>query len=83
MNDLNKPVARRTRNGLPPNHGCDREKKLIATLDVGDVLKLRVAGRRTEEVLSLFDLYTAAVRNRVRREAAEKQAIKRAKKKVK
>lgn len=83
MTELTKPVSRKTRNGLPANHGCDRDKKLIVTLDVGDVLKIRIAGRRTEEVLSLFDLYTSAVRNRVRREAEEKRALKRARKKVK
>jgi hypothetical protein len=82
MIEITRTVSRKTRGGLPPNHGADRDKKLIASLDVGDVLTLRVAGRRHTEVLSLFDLYTMAVRNRVRREAEEKRALKRAKKKV-
>lgn len=79
MTEITKPIIRKTKHGLPPNHGSDRGKQLVASLDVGDVLTLRVSGRRQVETFSLFDLYTMAVRNRVRRAAAEKEAKKREK----
>ena len=79
MSEINKPITKRTKDGLPANFGCDRGKKLVVSFDVGDVLKIRVSGRKTVEIFSLFDLYGMAIRNRVRRESADKEAKRREK----
>jgi len=72
MTDLNKPVRRKTRGALDGNYGCDRGRRLITTLLVGDIISIRPEGTRREETISLMDVYQFAIRCRVNRFNLEK-----------
>lgn len=65
MTPLEKPIQRLTRGGLPDNYGPDKGKRLVASLDLGDVLTLRPHRTRRPESVSLFDVYAWALRRRL------------------
>lgn len=72
MTDLLKQIARRT---VMPNAAARR--KLVVTLEVGDMIGFREHGRRKVWRLGLHELYVLAVRKGVE---AEKRAKKEARK---
>jgi hypothetical protein len=61
MTPLEKPVRRVTRGALDGSYGADRGRKLVAALDVGDVIALRPMGTRRTVTLSIFDAYRYAI----------------------
>lgn len=65
MTELSKPVRRQTRGALDGCYGCDRGRRLVASLEVGDLLTIRPAGTRRAETVSLFDVYRWAMQRRV------------------
>ncbi len=65
MTPLEKTVRRVTRGALDGHHGPDRGRRLVAALDVGDVVTLRPLGRRRSLSVSLFDVYDYAIRCQV------------------
>ena len=66
MTPLNKSVRRVTRGALDGHRGRLRGRRLVATLDVGDVLTLKPLGlRKGVETISLFDAYIYAIKCRV------------------
>jgi hypothetical protein len=73
MTDLNKPVRRRGR--LPY-----RGRRIIVTLEPGDMLGFRLERTRRTEYLTLAGCYERAVLIRVAHERAEKRKAKLAKK---
>lgn len=79
MTSLVKPVRRVTREGLSIGYGRDRGRRLVATLEAGDMLTLRPLGTRLSESLSLFDIYAMAIRYRVNCSRLEKAREKKAK----
>jgi len=68
---LEKPVRRITRGALDRFHGCDAGRRLVASLEPGDVLTLRPLGTRRPESVSLLDVYTWAIKCRVNAERLE------------
>jgi hypothetical protein len=80
MTSLDKPLRRVTRGGLDYCYGKDRGRRLIASLEVGDLLTLRPYGTRRSEAISLFDVYRYALQCRVNRTRLEKARAVKAKK---
>ena len=56
------PVRARTQDGLPHNYGLDRDRRLIVSLEAGDLI--RVKPERTSRALCItaVDLYAYLVR---------------------
>jgi hypothetical protein len=65
MTNLEKPIHRVTRGALTDFWGPDGGKRLVASLEVGDLLVLRPHGTRRPETVSLFDVYRYAFMARV------------------
>ena len=66
MTPLTKPIRRVTRGALDGHHGRLRGRRLVATLDAGDILTLKPLGlRKGTETISLFDIYVYAIKCRV------------------
>ena len=78
MTELNKPTRRVTRGALDGSFGSDRGRRLVVTLEVGDVIAIRPAGTRRSEIVSLFDVYRLAIQRRVNCERLEKARAKKA-----
>jgi len=79
MANLDKPISRRTRASLGGNYGIDRNRRLVATLEPGDIITLRPEGTRRAESVSLLDVYHFAIRcktNRANLEKARKRKVK-------
>lgn len=79
MTNLDKPISRRTRSYLGGNYGLDRNRRLVATLEPGDLITLRPEGTRRSESVSLLDVYHFAIRcktNRINLEKARKRKVK-------
>lgn len=79
MTPLHKPVTRRTIGALDGSFGPDRGKRLVSTLDRGDLITIRPERSRRAEQVSLFDVYRFAIRCRVNRAHLEKARIKKEK----
>ena len=71
MTSITKPVRRLTLATLDNRHGPDRGRRLVVALERGDVLVLRPHGTRRPETVSLFDIYSFAIRARVNRAQLE------------
>lgn len=56
------PVKVRTQGRLPAIYLVDRDKRLILTAHVGDIIGLRPEHTRRELFISAFDLYMQLVR---------------------
>jgi hypothetical protein len=80
MTTLTNATRRMTRGTLSFSWGPDSGRCLVASLEPGDVLTLRPAGTRRAETISLFDVYSYALRCRVNRGFLEKAREKKAKK---
>ena len=76
---LEKPVRRMTRGALSEAYGPDRGRKLVASLEAGDLLVMRPTGTRRPETISLFDVYHYALMSRVNCLRLEKARAKKAK----
>lgn len=72
MTPLHKPVTRLSIGSLDGSFGRDRNRRLVATLDAGDILTLRPMGTRRAESVALMDIYRFAIRSRVNKELLEK-----------
>ncbi len=81
MTELESSVMRRTLRELGGAHGQFKGRRLIITLERGDVITIRPEGTRRTETLSLFDVYEMAVVGRANREHREKALHKKLKKK--
>lgn len=79
MTSLEKAVRRVTRGALDGSYGADRGRRLVAALEMGDLLTLRPSGTRRAETVSLFDVYRYAMVRRVNCERLEKARAKKAK----
>lgn len=79
MTPLKKPVRRLTIGALDHHHGSDRGKRLVASLEQGDLLTLKPHKTRRPETVSLFDVYAWAIRCRVNRAQLERAREHRAK----
>ena len=80
MTPLNKPVRRMSRGTLSCCFGPDSNRKLIVSLEPGDLLTLKPSRTRRAETISLFDVYRLALQFRVNRAQLEKAREKKAKK---
>ena len=69
---LAKPITRRT-------VGRHRGRRLVVTLQPGDLLELRPERTRRAELVTLAAVYDLAVRMRVAGELAERRAARKAK----
>lgn len=76
MTDLLKPVARRTRC-LAAGHGPEA-RRIVVSLEPGDVLGFRLERTRRVFTLAIADAYRMAVRVHVEAEKAAKRARRRA-----
>ena len=66
MTPIGKTCQRMTRGALDSSFGKDSGRHLVAELVPGDFLTLRpYATRRQPETVSLFDVYSWAIRSRV------------------
>lgn len=79
MTALDKAVRRVTRGALDHCYGSDRGRRLVVSLEVGDLITLRPAGTRRSETISAFDVYRYAMMCRVNRARLEKAREKKAK----
>lgn len=79
MTPLEKPIHRVTRGALDRTHGPDSGRKLVITLEIGDLIVLRPYGTRRPEKLDAFDAYQYALKRRVNCERLEKAREKKAK----
>lgn len=75
MTDLNKPVRRRSDSMV---RDAGRMRKIVVTLYPHGFIGLRPEKTRREEVLPLQAAYDVAVKMRVARQRAEKQAARKA-----
>lgn len=84
MTTLQKVVRRQTIGALDCSFGSDRGKRLVVSLEQGDLIAIKPArakAGRTERI-SLFDLYRMAIRIRVNRAQLDKAREKLAKQKA-
>lgn len=72
MTPLEKPVRRVTRGALAKFWGPDSGRRLVASLEAGDLLVLRPLGTRRPETMSLFDCYRIAAFARINAAQLEK-----------
>lgn len=72
-------VARVTNGALGFNHGPDRGRALVVTLEAGDLIVFRPKGTRQRLALNAFDAYGYAVRCAALAKARDKHAAKAAK----
>lgn len=79
MTTLSKSVRRSTIGSLDGTYGKDRDKRLIVSLEQGDLISLRPAKTQRPETVSLFDVYRYAMRCRLNKIQADKNAVKKAK----
>lgn len=73
MTGLKKPVRRKSEAVI---RDCGKYRQLIVVLYPGDIIGLRPAGTRREEMTTLAAVYGLAVKQRVAKERAEKMAKK-------
>ncbi len=71
--------ARVTNGALGFNHGPDRGRPLVVSLEAGDLIVFRPKGTRQRMTLSAFDGYNYAVRCAAAARANEKRAARAAK----
>jgi len=82
MTSLDKPTRSVTRlsvEGLDGCHGKDRGRRLVATLQYGDLLTLRPHGTRRAKTVRLCDVYSYAIRCEVNKTKMEKLRERKAK----
>lgn len=72
-------VARVTNGALGFNHGPDRGRPLVVSLEAGDLIVFRPKGTRQRVLLSAFDAYNHAVRCAALAKVREKRAARAAK----
>lgn len=71
MTALTKPVRRVTATRLGSGHGCDRGRRIVATIrpgngdDIPDLIELRPERTRRGESIALEDVYTYILKCRV------------------
>ena len=75
-----RPARRVTIARLGMNHGLDRGRALIVSLESGDLIGFRPKGTRQRLMLSAFDAYGYAVRCQAMAKAREKRQTKAARK---
>lgn len=75
-----RPARRVTIGALGMNHGRDRRRALIVSLESGDLIVFRPKGTRQRLMLSAFDAYGYAVRCQALAKAREKRQAKAASK---
>ena len=81
MTPLDKPsraVTRLTLGGLDSTHGKDKERRLVVTLQYGDLLTLRPHGTRRSKTLRLEDVYSYAIRCEANKSKMEKLRARKA-----
>lgn len=61
MTTLRKPVRRLTVETLGSEHGCDRGKKLIVSLEPGDLIALRPQRSQRVQTIRILDVYRYAI----------------------
>jgi len=76
-----RPARRVTRGALGFNHGPDKGRALIVSLEAGDLVCFRPKGTRQRYAASAFDLFAFIVRCRALVLAREKRAVRAAKRK--
>ncbi len=79
MTTLTRPLRRQTVGTLDGTYCSDRGKRLVVSLEPGDLITIRPAKTRRVETIAVTDVYRWALRNRINKEAADKKAAKRAK----
>lgn len=75
MTSLDKPsraVTRLTVESLDGSHGRDRGRRLVCSLEYGDLLVIRPHGTRRAKTLRLSDLYTYAIKCEANKSKMEK-----------
>jgi hypothetical protein len=75
MTSLDKPsrsVTRLTADALDGTHGKDRGRRLVCTMEFGDLLVLRPHGTRRSKTLRLADLYVYAIKCEANKSKMEK-----------
>lgn len=77
---IESPVCAITREGLNGAYGPDSGRKLIVTLEAGDLISIRPQGTRRAEKVSAFDVYRFAIRCKVNLITLEKARDRKAKK---
>jgi len=73
------PVRAITRNGLSGSFGPDRDRRLVCSLDDGDLITLRPQGTQRPKSISVFDVYTMIHRVEAQRINLEKARAKKEK----
>ena len=59
---IESPVAALTREALGGQFGSDKRRKLIVTLEAGDLIVIRPQGTRRAEKMSAVDVYRYMIR---------------------
>lgn len=62
MTSFRKPVKRVTEGQLGHTFGCDWDRKLVVTLNAGDLISLRPHGTRREVSILAADVYRYVLR---------------------
>jgi hypothetical protein len=62
VNGQPRPCQRVTRGALGFNHGPDRGRQVIVSLEAGDLIQFRPKGTRQRHTLSVFDLFDYVLR---------------------
>jgi len=82
MTSLDKPergVTRVTLEGLDGCHGCDRGRRLVVSLQYGDLITIRPHGTRRSKTVRIADVYFYAIRCEVNKTKMEKLRERKAK----
>jgi len=76
-----KIVTLKTRGVLSPSHGKDKNKPIVVSLKHGDLIELKpLHSRKIRYTVSVFDVYSFAVRRYAQAQLLEKARAKKAKK---
>lgn len=59
---IESPVGATTREALGGQFGSDKRRKLVVTLEAGDLIVIRPAGTRRAEKMSAVDVYRYMIR---------------------
>jgi len=73
VNGKARPARRVTRGALGMNHGPDKGRQLIVSLEAGDLVSFRPKGTRQRHAASVFDLFTYVIRCRAFADARERR----------
>lgn len=76
MTSFRKPVKRVTESEIGHSFGCDWDRKLVVTLNAGDLISIRPQGTRREVSILAVDVYRYILRCEANKALLEKARMR-------